>query len=163
MAVYTSDTVEHDIVRSGTGEVMVFNLCTDTTRHINGIVTNMHPSEGVWLFRSKIDILEMLEVLELLAPTNIFFSNRGAARGNCFGSMFGNHKTCGAFPTCSPMVKRQQSIRVQDTEAIVRLGSSAARTDYMCFDEAYFKTLESMQWNRDNGCIELIPIVVGLP
>ncbi len=34
---------------------------------------------------------------------------------------------------------------------------------YMCFDEAYFKTLESMQWNRDNGCVELIPIVVGLP
>jgi hypothetical protein len=33
----------------------------------------------------------------------------------------------------------------------------------MCFDEAYFKVLESMQWNRDNGCIELIPIIVGLP
>jgi hypothetical protein len=33
----------------------------------------------------------------------------------------------------------------------------------MCFDEAYFKTLEGMQWNRDNGCVELIPIVVGLP
>ena len=78
MAVYTSDTVEHDIVRSGTGEVMVFNLCTDTTRHINGIVTNMHPSEGVWLFRSKLDILEMLEVLELLASTNIFFEQRSS-------------------------------------------------------------------------------------
>jgi hypothetical protein len=32
----------------------------------------------------------------------------------------------------------------------------------MCFDEAYFKNLESMQWNRDNGYIELIPIIVGL-
>ena len=32
----------------------------------------------------------------------------------------------------------------------------------MCFDEAYFKTLEAMQWNRDNGHVELIPIVVGL-
>jgi hypothetical protein len=29
----------------------VYNLCTDTTRHMNGIVTNMHPGEGVWLFR----------------------------------------------------------------------------------------------------------------
>ena len=38
-----------------------------------------------------------------------------------------------------------------------------SRAPYMCFDEAYFKTLESMQWNRDNGCVELIPIVVGLP
>ena len=52
----------------------------------------------------------------------------------------------------------------QDTASIVRLHSKKeACTPYMCFDEAYFKTLESMQWNRDNGCVELIPIVVGLP
>jgi hypothetical protein len=42
--------VEHDIL-SHDDEVAVYNLCTDTTRHMNGIVTNMHPSEGVWLFR----------------------------------------------------------------------------------------------------------------
>jgi hypothetical protein len=52
LASFTSDTVEHDILRHGQEEVAVYNLCTDTTRHINGIVTNMHPSEGVWLFRS---------------------------------------------------------------------------------------------------------------
>ena len=50
LAVSTSDTVEHDIARIGE-EVAVFNLCTDTTRHMNGIVTSMHPSEGMWLFR----------------------------------------------------------------------------------------------------------------
>lgn len=89
--------------------------------------------------------------------------------------MFGDHGRCGAFPTSSPAVKRQQSITVQDTPAIVRLNDrraaprtgkqqiQAARSQYMCFDEAYFKTLESMQWNRDNGFVELIPIIVGLP
>jgi hypothetical protein len=51
MAVFTSDTVEHDIARIGPDEVAVYNMCTDTTRHMNGVVTNMHPSEGVWLFR----------------------------------------------------------------------------------------------------------------
>ena len=97
--------------------------------------------------------------------------------------MFGDYKTCGAFPTSSPMVKRPQSILVQvgsrffivsrthslilkkkqDTPPIVRLASPASKAaHYMCFDEAYFKTLETMQWNRDNGCVELIPIVVGL-
>jgi hypothetical protein len=76
--------------------------------------------------------------------------------------MFGDHKKCGAFPTSSPNVKRQQSITVQDTTSMVRLHSKPSRTQYMCFDEAYFKTLESMQWNRDNGCVELIPIVVGM-
>ena len=77
--------------------------------------------------------------------------------------MFGDHATCGAFPTCSPCVRRPQSILVQDTPAIVRLQSAACRQQYMCWDEAYFKTLEAMQWNRDNGCVELIPIVVGIP
>lgn len=138
MAVHTSDTVEHDLARLGPDQVAVYNLCTDTTRHMNGIVTNMHPSEGVWLFR-------------------------GAPRGNCFGSMFGDHATCGAFPTSSPQVRRALSITVQDTPQIVRLRSPRARAPYMCFDEAYFKMLESMQWNRDNGCVELIPIVVGMP
>ena len=78
--------------------------------------------------------------------------------------MFGDYKRCGAFPTASPVVKRPQSILVQDTSHIVRLKSPRSTSaSYMCFDEAYFKTLESMQWNRDNGCVELIPIVVGLP
>lgn len=80
--------------------------------------------------------------------------------------MFGDHRVCGTFPTSSPVVKRPQSILVQDTPAIVRLRSkktAAGQTPYMCFDEAYFKTLESMQWNRDNGYVELIPIVVGMP
>lgn len=61
------------------------------------------------------------------------------------------------------MVKRQQSILVQDTPAIVRCRKAPGQTPYMCFDEAYFKTLESMQWNRDNGHVELIPIIVGIP
>jgi hypothetical protein len=97
--------------------------------------------------------------------------------------MFGDHRVCGAFPTSSPLVRRPQSILVQvaprlffwrvrpavtffcqDTPHLVRLHSARVPSaPYMCFDEAYFKTLESMQWNRDNGCVELIPIVVGLP
>jgi hypothetical protein len=51
MAVHTSDSVEHDMSRAAAGEVSVHNLCTDTTRHINGMIINMHPAEGVWLFR----------------------------------------------------------------------------------------------------------------
>lgn len=56
MAVFTSDTVEHDIAPMSSGEeIGVYNLCTDTTRHMNGVITNMHPSEGVWLFRLEPD------------------------------------------------------------------------------------------------------------
>ena len=76
--------------------------------------------------------------------------------------MFGDHHTCGSFPTSSPIVKRSQSIMVKDSECIVRLHSKPDKTQYMCFNEAYFKTLEGMQWNRDNGYVELIPIIIGL-
>jgi hypothetical protein len=56
MAVFTSDTLEHDMGRISTlhqkqEQVAVFNRCADTTRNMNGVVTNMHPAEGVWLFR----------------------------------------------------------------------------------------------------------------
>ena len=61
-------------------------------------------------------------------------------------------------------VDRADLACAQDTPQIVRLHSKkATRVPYMCFDEAYFKTLEGMQWNRDNGCVELIPIAVGMP
>lgn len=97
-----------------------------------------------------------------LVNTSLF--GRGSPRSNCFGSMFGDYGKCGAFPTTSPQVRRQQSITVQDSPNIVRLHSHTPKsTRYMCFDEAYFKNLESMQWNRDNGYVELIPIVVGIP
>ncbi len=83
--------------------------------------------------------------------------------------MFGSHRVCGpgVFPTSSPRVARaHSSVPVTDTSCIVRLHMDRkVLVPYMCFNEAYFKTLEGMQWNRDNGCIrvKLIPIVVGLP
>lgn len=139
MAIPTTDTVEHDIskiqVRSQQ-KIAVHNACCDTTKSMNGMACAMHPSEGVWLFK-------------------------GAPRGNCFGCMFGDYPTCGAFPTSQPKVQRAQSVWVQDSDAVVRLKNKGAREPYMCFDESYFKMLENMQWNRDNGFVELIPIVVG--
>jgi len=140
MAIPTTDTVEHDIARMsvrGRERVAVYNACADTTRSMNGVACAMHPSEGVWLFR-------------------------GPPRGNCFGSMFGDYVHCGAFPTSAPRVQRPQSIWVQDAECVVRLRSKSKKESYMCFDEAYFKMLEGMQWNRDNGYVELMPIVVGV-
>lgn len=56
MASFTSDTLEHDIAPlHGQEQIAVYNMCTDTTRNMNGIVTNMHPGEGIWLFRYVLD------------------------------------------------------------------------------------------------------------
>ena len=140
MAIPVTDTLEHDI--SCHGEIVsVFNGCCDTTRPFNGILTRMHPAEGMWLFQ-------------------------GAKRNGGFGSTFGDRRQCGAFPVTQPRVDRVQSVPAYGgAETIVRLSSAIPPKPerYMCFDEAYFRTLEKMQWNRDNGCIELIPIIVGMP
>ena len=32
---------------------------------------------------------------------------------------------------------------------------------YQCFDEAFHRKLEQMDWNRDNGHVELMPIIVA--
>ncbi len=135
-----TDTLEHDVAAAGEA-VSVFNGCCDTTRPFNGILARMHPAEGYWLFK-------------------------GGSRGGGFGSAFGDRRVCGAFPVSQPRVERPQSVAVPwSCESVVRLGAGARAGPerYMCFDEAYFKTLERMQWDRDNGHVELMPIVVGLP
>ena len=141
MAVPTTDTVEHDITRVESHTVMVLNSAIDTTKMTNGIICRMHPSEGYWLFR-------------------------GAPRGTgIHGAMFGNYRVCGAFPTRSPVVtlKHPNAISVRDRPYVIHASSETthAQSAFMCFDEAFFKNLELMQWNRDNGHVELIPIVVG--
>jgi hypothetical protein len=68
-----------------------------------------------------------------------------------------------------PAVQRGGSVVVPtDADSVVRLrpGSVVGKKPgqaVMCFDEAYFRTLERMQWNRDNGFVELMPIIVGMP
>ena len=141
LAVPVTDTVEHDISRRDS-TVSVHNMCVDTTRVTNGILCRMHPSEGYWLFRG--------------AP-------RGAGTN---GAMFGSHKACGVFPTRSPpMYQPAKHLNaVQEGRDVVRSGKFETKMEkgvYLCFDEAFFKNLEKMQWNRDNGFVELIPIVVG--
>jgi hypothetical protein len=120
---------------------MVINSAVDTTKVTNGIICRMHPSEGYWLFR-------------------------GAPRGTgVHGAMFGNNLVCGVFPTRSPVVtaKHRNAVAAQDRAYVVRAGDKAhQQSSYMCFDEAFFKNLEIMQWNRDNGYVELIPIIVGI-
>ena len=140
LAVPTTDTIEHEMAKKDRTGVLVLNAAVDTTKVTNGILCQMHPSEGYWLFR-------------------------GAPRGTgVHGAMFGGHEVCGAFPTRAPLVtgKHPHAITVQDGGCVVREGKRGA-VRYMCFDEAFFKNLEKMQWNRDNGYIELMPVVVGIP
>jgi hypothetical protein len=89
---------------------------------------------------------------------------RGVPDGLADGQAAPVHPRAGFRPCAFAHSFFFSEIDSQDTPQLVRLRSDRpASTSYMCFDEAYFKTLENMQWNRDNGCIELGPISVGLP
>ena len=82
--------------------------------------------------------------------------------------MFGSHQMCTLFSTRSPYLAGKHSnlhsITAQDGPSTVtlRMGGQGKR-QYMCFDEAFFKNLEKIQWNRDNGYVELVPILVVIP
>jgi hypothetical protein len=121
--------------------VAVYNGCTPTTGRFNGILVRMAPSEGFRIFR-------------------------GSGPRHGFGSAFGDDRTCGVFPVCQPRVPRNhESVLISDGDFVCRQTDAAGHglanaQHYMCFDEAYYKTLEQMLWNRDNGVVELIPIVV---
>ena len=137
MAIPCTDTVEFDLAMSG-DTTMVFNGCCDTLRPFNGMLVKMHTGEGMWLFR-------------------------GASRSGGFGSSFGDSKSCGAFPCSQPPEHGPRSVLVQTPDHAVSIHSAGSQSSYMCFDEAYFKMLEKMQWDRNNGYVELMPIVTGVP
>lgn len=152
LAVPTIDTLSYDLAELRSGHFSLFSKCCDTTTNKNGILHRLHPSEGFWIMRG---------------PTR-------ASRGiSSYGGVFGNHETCGSFPTETFMTqefaksreKRPSSSSVivtRDSSVVCRIGKNDMFQEWMFPDENYIKTLESMQWNRDNGIVELMPIVVGV-
>eukprot|EP00960_Hanusia_phi_P063429 765487-Hanusia_phi.AAC.1 len=131
----------------------------------------MHPCEGVWLFRGP----------------RVNYNGYQS-----YGSGFGSQFVCGAFPTGSyPIARVRRSVRgnYETRRDAVRVPTISMdifqrstvtiegsvfqqehqeaqnlqlRQEYFSFDEPFMKNLEAMQWNRDNGVVELMPVVVGL-
>jgi hypothetical protein len=143
------DTVEFDLKETSDDTVEFYSACTDTTATQNGIITKMHESEGLWIFRG---------------------SAKSSAKTTSFGALFGSKSVCGVFPTRSPYYKRNHGspsfVNGVDTDLIVRHASTPRpKPDghvFQCFDEKFFGNLTAMQWDRNSGVIELVPIVVGM-
>lgn len=155
-----TDTPSHDIQRLQNGKIAVYNECCDTTSVQNGILHNMYPSEGVWVFQGATRTASPLRT--------------------SFGGTFGHQKICGCFPVSTFQVPRDESsaktIRAQrnvvslkntpnviwyDMKGCVLEKPPSQLAQFVRCDEAYLKHLEGMQWNRDNQVIEFIPIVVA--
>ena len=139
MAVPTVDTVEHDVAKTSGTHVSVFSHACDTTRVQNGMLVAMSPNEGYWLFRGR---------------------RRASGQSGLHGSMFGSAQRCGVFPTRAPAL--MGGVPCRDGPCVLRRSPPQRRESHQPFDEAFFKNLEAMDWNRDDGCVELIPIVVAV-
>jgi len=143
------DTVEFDLKEGLENTVEFFSACVDTTCVQNGILCKMHESEGLWIFRG---------------------SPRSSAKTTSFGSMFGSKNVCGVFPTRSPLYKPSHGnpsyVNGFDSDLLVRYESKPrTKSDgyvFQCFDERFFANLKDMQWDRNCGITELVPIVVGV-
>jgi len=143
------DTIEFDIKEGVDNTVEFYSACIDTTGIQNGILCRMHESEGLWVFRG---------------------SAKSSAKMTSFGALFGSKSVCGVFPTRSPYYKRNQGspsyVNGLDSELVVRhFSQPRVKADgyvFQCFDERFFSNLTDMQWDRNCGVTELVPIVVGV-
>jgi hypothetical protein len=149
------ETLAHDIqsMRRGNG-VSVFNGCVNTSTTRNGILCNMNLSEGYWLFKGP--------------PSN-------CDSALDYGSVFGNERDCGIFPTSASRLSNEQMTHNMNHGCHVVSDTCSAggfvfpeetykreRSNCIKFDEAFLRNLETMGWQRDNGIMEMMPIVVGV-
>ena len=143
------DTIEFNIQAGDKDDVEFYSAACDSTGIQNGIITCMHPSEGFWIFRGAL---------------------KSSSKVTNFGAMFGSKACCGVFSTRSAFYKKQQGspsfVNGLDTEIVVRHASAARKVQdgfvFQHFDEQFFANLSRMQWDRNSGVIELVPVVVGL-
>jgi hypothetical protein len=161
-AACTTDTIHSDIFVQKDGMVSVLNNCVDTTRSNNGIMCNLHPSEGVWLFKGPLKTNSAMthygdsfgsEQLQTSFPTATHIIN---------GSY--SWKSNSKFETCNRSMGKTTS---KDSDSVARINSQgeicardSSTYHYTCIDESMMASLQLSKWKRDNGVAELIPIAV---
>jgi hypothetical protein len=151
MAVAHTETCTHDITSLRSGDVAVFNSCVDTTTPRNGVLCEMHPSEGFWLFKG---------------PS----VNNGSHEN---GGVFGKQAHCGVFPTSASRLIGDIQQCTKQTRPFVtdfRSGNifvyknedTEKHMHYTKFDEHFMQNLQEMSWHRDNEVTMYMPIVIGI-
>jgi hypothetical protein len=146
MALATTDTVYNNITRMRSGHVAVYNECVDSTSCKNGIINNMHPAEGLWIYKGTC-----------------------RSSGGTLGFGFGDQRTCGIFPSGTFIVNkahkdtRLSTVLARNSENVISYGGAKLNTkEYSWPDENLFQVLQDMAWDRNNSIVELIPIVVAV-
>lgn len=153
VAQVATETLRHDLVRLRDNSVACFNNCADPSTPRNGIMLAVAPTEGFLLFRG---------------------TPRISGSMTDYGAPFGTQGSCGVFPVSTSTRKPTSADRqcmtrwaLKDTcegHAFVSLDDEARTRPrhHMRVDERFMRALEKLQWSRDFGVVELMPIVVGV-
>tara|TARA_B100001540_G_scaffold87754_1_gene79289 strand:+ start:3368 stop:4609 length:1242 start_codon:yes stop_codon:yes gene_type:complete len=113
----------------------------------NGVLFEMYPSEGFWLFQGPRDLSDY---------------------HNLYGTQFNYHKTFPCFPTKT--VQYHTRFPVKDMRTSVRVVTSSSSTaivncehkdaqDHLFPDESFMQQLHKLGFNRNDGVLNLMPIV----
>lgn len=133
MVMPTSITMRHDIQASADGKVSVSNCACFPDKTLNGIAFDMFSAEGVWIFCGPPDHQSY----------------------NSFGTQFSCTKHSTGFPTHT--VHFNKHYPANNRTNVVRAQSKG---DFLFPGEEFQKTLEKLGFNRNNGTLNLMPIIV---
>jgi hypothetical protein len=113
---------------------------------VNGILHEMHASEGFWLFQGPVD----------------------NASYNCFGTIFNHHKAVSCFPSCTfkyhdqfparGTVVSSQHASESTNDTIYELKIPTQVTTLFP-DESYMHKVELLGFNRNQQIISLMPLL----
>lgn len=113
----------------------------------NGVLFEMFASEGFWLFQGPKDLSDIK---------------------NVYGSQFNHNKVYPCFPTQSvryharfPMKDARNSVRVlaKNRGSGVIQPDAADYEEYLFPDETFFRHLQALGFNRNDGVLNLMPII----
>lgn len=154
MALPSLVTRHHDMDIHG--QVRLVSSCTLTDRLDSGVVFDLFSSEGLWVF---------------LGPRN-------TTEYSVFGSMFAHRACAQAFPTrtvrynalyASDGLPNTVRVRAEHTMDIVLRDDfqdcaqpkeqGVLYNDFMIPDERFYKITEQLGFNRNDGILNLMPIV----
>jgi hypothetical protein len=180
LAQVTTETLHYDLQELRDGSVAFYNRVVDPSTPRNGVLVSVAPSEGLLLFRgadrSSAAARDYGDVFGTQRACGVFPVSTEARRSSAHGGRgrrpgLPGGKAGGKAGGLADGLAAATLEDVLDPSCVVceaqAEGSAQqparAGTHHLRLDEAFMRHLETgMQWSRDYGLVELMPIVVGV-
>ena len=140
-AIPTTVSMVHDMYLSpDDGRVHLADGGCFLHKSVNGVLFEMHATEGFWLFCGPPD----------------------HADSNAYGTMFDYHGACVCFPTTTVRYHPKFAARgvvVSTQRAPDKPGAEPVEVSTLFPDEAFVHVCEKLGFNRNHGLVSLMPLI----